>query len=131
MRNEFINLQEYKIPKEVTDLISCEVALCYISIPIQRDGNILTCVMVDPLNKACVDYMGYITGCTINPVGASELEILEAIGRHYVMSRKYRMYRYPHHCDCYVNGASIEYYPLLLLHGLLIAADKFCPSVQN
>src|SRR6476620_9799698 len=78
-----INLKDFDIDPEIIKLVSKEVALKHLVIPVNRAGSSLICAMCDPSNIYAVDDLKFLTGYTIEPVVASEPAIREAIERYY------------------------------------------------
>mgnify|MGYP002778863895 CR=1 FL=1 len=82
-----INLDLFHIEEETINLISQEVALKYIVLPISKVGATLTLAMADPTNVFAMDDIKFMTGLNIEPVIASETSIHAAIGRYYSSSK--------------------------------------------
>ncbi len=74
-----INLDEFEIEDEVRKLISPEVCQRHKVIPVSRAGNSLTVAMADPSNLHAIDDIKFLTGYNVEPVVASEAQILRAI----------------------------------------------------
>jgi type IV pilus assembly protein PilB len=77
------SLANYIIPGEVIKLIPQDVALKYKVIPVFKVGNTLTVAMADPTNIFIIDELTRITGCSIEPVLADEMEIRKAQDQYY------------------------------------------------
>jgi len=78
-----INLDLFQIEKDVIKLISEEVALKYMVLPISKVGATLTMAMADPTNVFAMDDIKFMTGLNIEPVIASETSIQHAIAKYY------------------------------------------------
>lgn len=78
-----INLSKYKIDSDVIKLIPEKIALTYKIIPISRICDTLTIVMADPLNIFAIDEVKMLTKYNIEPVIATEADILKAIDIYY------------------------------------------------
>ena len=78
-----INLKDFDIDPEIIKLVSKEVALKHLVIPVNRAGSSRICAMCDPSNIYAVDDLKFLTGYNIEPVVASEPAIREAIERYY------------------------------------------------
>ncbi len=78
-----INLDLFQIEDEVIKLISQEVALKYMILPVSRNGSTLTLAMADPTNVFAMDDIKFMTGFNVEPVIASEASIQMSIGKYY------------------------------------------------
>jgi len=78
-----INLDLFQIEKDVIKLISEEVALKYMVLPISKVGATLTMAMADPTNVFAMDDIKFMTGLNVEPVIASETSIQLAISKYY------------------------------------------------
>jgi len=78
-----INLDLFQIEKDVIKLISEEVALKYMVLPISKVGATLTMAMADPTNVFAMDDIKFMTGLNIEPVIASETSIQHAIAKYF------------------------------------------------
>ncbi|MBX7172589.1 MAG: type IV-A pilus assembly ATPase PilB [Pyrinomonadaceae bacterium] len=82
-----INLELFQIEPETINLISQEVALKYIVLPISKVGPTLTMAMADPTNVFAMDDIKFMTGLNVEPVIASEASIQASIGKYYSTSK--------------------------------------------
>jgi type IV pilus assembly protein PilB len=64
-------------------LISRQFALRNTILPLSREGNILTCVMFDPLDFMLIDELRKITGLEVNPIVATKSDIVRTIEEFY------------------------------------------------
>ncbi len=78
-----INLDLFQIEDEVIKLISQEVALKYMVLPISKVGATLTLAMADPTNVFAMDDIKFMTGFNVEPVIASEASIQMSVGKYY------------------------------------------------
>ena len=78
-----INLDLFHIEDEVIKLISQEVALKYMVLPVSRNGSTLTLAMADPTNVFAMDDIKFMTGFNVEPVIASEASIQMSVGKYY------------------------------------------------
>ncbi len=78
-----INLDLFHIEDEVIKLISQEVALKYMVLPVSRNGSTLTLAMADPTNVFAMDDIKFMTGFNVEPVIASEASIQSSVGKYY------------------------------------------------
>ena len=79
----YIAIDRYDIDKNILSLISKEFACKNKLIPLDRVGNVLSVVMVDPLNEEIKSQLHELTHCRIAPFIATEAEILNAVNRYY------------------------------------------------
>ncbi len=82
-----INLQQFEIAASVIRLIPPQTARRYRIVPVGRCGTTLTVAMVDPANVSAIDDIAFLTGCTVEPVVASESAVFEALQRYYPHTR--------------------------------------------
>lgn len=80
--------QDVQIPKEALALVSRNWAeryhVCPIALSDMRNGvRTLTVATLDPSNLMLLDQLQQMTGCRINPVQASEQDIMRGIDLHY------------------------------------------------
>ncbi|MCK4249311.1 MAG: Flp pilus assembly complex ATPase component TadA, partial [Candidatus Omnitrophica bacterium] len=78
-----INLSRINIDPKVVQIIPVQIARFYQTLPISLLKNQLTLVLADPLNVLALDEIKTITGYEINPVLATEAEIIQAIDKCY------------------------------------------------
>ena len=78
-----INLDLFQIEDAVIKLISQDVALKYMILPVSRNGSTLTLAMADPTNVFAMDDIKFMTGFNVEPVIASEASIQMSIGKYY------------------------------------------------
>ena len=64
-------------------LIPPSIPKKYFIIPINRVGPKLTLAMADPSNIVVIDEIKFMTGFNVEPVVASETEIIDAIKKYY------------------------------------------------
>jgi type IV pilus assembly protein PilB len=78
-----VKLSKIEINPNVMKLIPSSTAKKYFIIPIQRVGPKLTLAMTDPSNIPVIDEIKFMTGFDVEPVVASETEIIDAIKKFY------------------------------------------------
>ncbi len=78
-----IKLSKIEINPNVIKLVPASKAKNYLIIPIQRMGPRLTLAMADPSNIVAIDEIKFMTSFNVEPVVASEAEIIEAIKKYY------------------------------------------------
>jgi type IV pilus assembly protein PilB len=78
-----IKLSKIEINPNVIKLVPASKAKNYLMIPIQRVGPKLTLAMADPSNIVAIDEIKFMTSFNVEPVVASETEIVEAIKKYY------------------------------------------------
>ena len=78
-----INLDLFQIDEETIELITHEVAIKYMVLPISKIGASLTLAMADPTNVFAMDDIKFMTGLNVEPVISSEASIVAAISKYY------------------------------------------------
>ncbi len=78
-----INLSHFEIQPEIADVLTREVATKYQVLPLSRMGSTLTIAMADPINVIALDDLKFMTGLSIQPLIASESQLMEAIEKHF------------------------------------------------
>ncbi len=78
-----IKISKIEINPNVIKLIPASIAKKDFVIPTNRVGPKLTLAMVDPSNIPVIDEIKFITGFHVEPVVASETEIIDAIKKYY------------------------------------------------
>jgi type IV pilus assembly protein PilB len=78
-RVQSINLDEYDIEEDVRKLISQEVCERHKVIPVSRTGSSILVAMADPSNLHAIDDIKFLTGYNVEPVVASEAQILRVL----------------------------------------------------
>ncbi len=69
--------------QELEKLVPEDFARQHCLIPLSRNLNSLTVAFADPLDVIMMDNLKKMTGCDINPIVASESDIIQAIGKFY------------------------------------------------
>ena len=78
-----IDLSGFEIEAAVLELIPAGTARKHRIVPLRCSGTTLTVAMTDPRNVAALDDVRFRTGCTVEPLVASEAAVAAAIARHY------------------------------------------------
>ena len=78
-----VDLAYCEIDPAVVKLVPYESAKRYQILPLSRVGSSLTIAVVDPTNVFALDDIKFMTGYNVEPVVASESEILDGIERAY------------------------------------------------
>ena len=78
-----VKLSKIEINPNVIKLVPASKAKNYLMIPVQRVGPKLTLAMADPSNIIAIDEIKFMTSFNVEPVVASESEIVEAIKKYY------------------------------------------------
>ena len=78
-----IDLSGFEVEPAVLALIPAEIARRHRIVPLRRSGATLTVVMTDPRNVAALDDVRFRTGCTVEPLMASEAAVDAALARCY------------------------------------------------
>ena len=84
-----VDLATYEFDVDVLKLVSREQCNKHKIIPLQRSGSALQVAMADPTNLNAIDDLKFLTGYNVQPVIASEAQILEAIDRSYQIGPSY------------------------------------------
>ena len=78
-----VKISKMEINPAVTKLIPSSTSKKYFIMPINRVGSKLTLAMADPSNIVVIDEIKFMTGFNVEPVVASETEIIDAIKKYY------------------------------------------------
>jgi len=78
-----LDLTDLDIDENTSNLIPSDMAIKFNVIPINKIENVLTVAIADPNNLHVLDAIKFISGCTINPLLASESAIRKAIDKYY------------------------------------------------
>jgi type IV pilus assembly protein PilB len=78
-----VRLSKIEINPATIKLIPSSISKKYFIIPINRVGPKLTLAMADPSNIIVIDEVKFMTGFNVEPVVASETEIVDAIKKYY------------------------------------------------
>jgi len=79
----YIAVNKYTIDPAIVRLIPFEVAQKEKTIPLDRIGDILSVVMINPLTEDKKNFLESLTQCTIAAFISTKTEIEEAIARNY------------------------------------------------
>ncbi|MBI5603708.1 MAG: Flp pilus assembly complex ATPase component TadA [Deltaproteobacteria bacterium] len=83
LKINFVNLKEEKIDPSLAKLIPDKIARRHTVVPLARMGQVLMIAMADPLNIFALDDLAFKTGLEIEPVIASEKDILHTLDTLY------------------------------------------------
>jgi type IV pilus assembly protein PilB len=78
-----VKLSKIEINPATIKLIPSSISKKYFIIPVTRVGPKLTLAMADPSNIIVIDEIKFMTGFNVEPVVASETEIVDAIKKYY------------------------------------------------
>lgn len=78
-----VDLSGFEIEAAVLNLIPADTVRKHRIVPLRRSGTTLTVVMTDPRDVAALDDVRFRTGCTVEPLVASEAAVAAAIARYY------------------------------------------------
>ena len=78
-----VKLSKVEVNASVIKLVPSSIAKKYFIIPVNRVGPKLTMAMADPSNIVVIDEVKFMTGFNVEPVVASEAEIIDAIKKYY------------------------------------------------
>jgi type IV pilus assembly protein PilB len=84
----FVDLSRYEIDPNAATLLSEEIARKYTVIPVKMVGKKLIVAVADPSNVLALDDLKIITQMDIEPVVATETDILSAIGQYSSMEKE-------------------------------------------
>ena len=80
---EVVNLRDVDLPAEVVETIPPDTARMYQCVPVAVQGRTVQVAMVDPLNPAAIDELGYIIGKEIQLVVADPAAVESLISKYY------------------------------------------------
>jgi type IV pilus assembly protein PilB len=83
LKINYVNLKEEKIDPVLASLVPDKVARRHLVVPLTQMGRVLMVAMADPLNIFALDDLAFKTGLEIEPVIASEQDILSTIDNLY------------------------------------------------
>jgi type IV pilus assembly protein PilB len=78
-----VKISKMEINPNVIKLVPSSISKKYFIIPINRVGPKLTLAMADPSNIVVIDEIKFMTGFNVEPVVASETEIIDAVKKYY------------------------------------------------
>jgi type IV pilus assembly protein PilB len=78
-----VKLSTVQVDKKVIDLVPASMAKKHLIIPISRVGAKLTMAMADPNNVLAIDEIKFITSFNVEPVVASDYDVIDAIKKYY------------------------------------------------
>jgi len=78
-----VKISKMEINPTVVKLVPSSISKKYFIMPINRVGSKLTLAMADPSNIVVIDEIKFMTGFNVEPVVASETEIIDAIKKYY------------------------------------------------
>jgi type IV pilus assembly protein PilB len=78
-----INLKEEQLDPSLAKLIPDKIARRHSVVPVAKMGQVLMVAMADPLNIFALDDLAFKTGLEIEPVIASEHDILQSLDKLY------------------------------------------------
>jgi len=79
----FVDLETYQVVPEVTKTLSQEIARRYKAIPIDKPSGRVLLAMKEPNDIYAIDHIRLILGCDVEPMMATEEDLLAAINRYY------------------------------------------------
>ena len=80
---DYIELEDVVLDPEIISLIPKKIAMRYKLIPLNRENDILTLAMANPLDINAIDYIKEYTKLDVIPKFANENEILNALSSSY------------------------------------------------
>ncbi|UCD71023.1 MAG: Flp pilus assembly complex ATPase component TadA, partial [Syntrophobacterales bacterium] len=78
-----VKLSNMQVDKKAIELVPASMAKKHIIFPISRVGAKLTLAMADPNNFLAIDEIKFVTSFNVEPVVASDYEIIDAIKKYY------------------------------------------------
>jgi type IV pilus assembly protein PilB len=106
-----IDLKQEKIDPALTKLIPDKIARRHLVVPIAQMGQVLMVAMADPLNIFALDDLTFKTGFEIEPVIASEQDILSTLETLYQTSLFDRMDKAPEELHAFAAEEEAEAVP--------------------
>ncbi len=79
----YLPLSNYSIEPKTIELVPAELARQYDFIPIDKVGDLLTIVMVDPLDLDAIEELEVATGCKVQPFIGTKSDVDNAIIKYY------------------------------------------------
>lgn len=79
----YLPLRAYDIPVDIVRLVPVAIVKKYWLIPVDKIQNIITLVMVDPLDEDALNEVEKATGCRVQPFVGILSDILKAIEKYY------------------------------------------------
>jgi len=83
MSEIYVDLDTYLIDEKLIELVPESLARRYQLIPLFKIGNTLTLAMADPHNIFVLDEVGLKTGCEVEAVVSTDIQLKTAINRYY------------------------------------------------
>jgi type IV pilus assembly protein PilB len=78
-----VRLSTMQVDKKAIELVPASMAKKHLLIPVSRVGAKLTMAMADPNNFLAIDEIKFITSFNVEPVVASDYDIIDAIKKYY------------------------------------------------
>lgn len=78
-----VKLSTLKVDNKIIGLVPASMAKKHLVIPISRVGAKLTIAMADPNNVLAIDEIKFITSFNVEPVVASDYDVVDAIKKYY------------------------------------------------
>lgn len=89
----YLPLGCYAISEKIIEMVPAEVAQKHWLIPVEKLGNLLSVVMVDPLDANAIKEVEEITRCQVQPFVGILSEIIEALTKYYKIPVKDREFK--------------------------------------
>ena len=104
LKLNYVNLKEEKIDPSLAKLIPDKVARRHLVVPLAKMGQVLMVAMADPLNIFALDDLAFKTGFEIEPVIASEQDILRTLDTMYETSLMDKMESAPEQLQVFAGA---------------------------
>ncbi|MBU0549357.1 MAG: hypothetical protein KKH80_00875 [Candidatus Omnitrophica bacterium] len=79
----YLPLDNYEIDTEIIKLISYQLAVKYLFVPVDKLGNNLSIALANPLNNEAIDEIEKLTGFNLQIFVTTSSDIRRAIGKYY------------------------------------------------
>lgn len=79
----YIAIDNYAVQNDVLDIIPRHIVFQYNVVPLDRVGNILSVVMLNPLDVSVIQILKELTSCEIVPFISTKIEIEQALHHFY------------------------------------------------
>lgn len=81
------NLLNPRTDQDLARIVPFDFAKTNLVLPLSKEGNALTCAVLDPLDLLMQDNLKMVTGCDVNLILATKAELLAAIQDFYTLTR--------------------------------------------
>jgi len=78
-----ISLPDFVLDLEAVKMVTKELAMKYVLIPVNKGGKMLIVAMAEPKDKKAIEHVEFITNLTVEVVQSNKKDVMEAIEKHY------------------------------------------------